>query len=102
MRTSGTSKETQQGKHDIHARFKAWKDSEWVKNEFFDAMKRKENNGIYVEQMYGSDTTSYRNYVLKMWRELINSKAILTEYLKYPAKLFVKVGDITYRKCCYW
>ena len=46
--------------------------------------------------MYGSDTTSRRNYALKIRRELINSKAILTGYLKYPAKLFVKkVGDIT-------
>ena len=62
----GRPKKFNKGKREIYARFRSWKDSEWIKNEFFDAMKRKENSGVYVEQMYGSETASRRNHALKI------------------------------------
>ena len=56
------------------------------------------NSGIYIDQKYGPDTSFRRTQAFNKRRELKESQTIVSGYVKYPAKLFVKYrkGDAKY------
>ena len=74
----------------VHARLFNWNDAQWIINTSF---KNRKNSTIpiYVEQRYGPDTTYRRQEALKFRKELKERKEIVGGYLKYPAKLYVKL-----------
>ena len=78
------------GKRNIFAAFHDWNDSEFVKEAFRTAASKNKNNGIYVDQKYGSDTTWRRNQALIRRKELKAAKTITNGYVSFPAKLMVK------------
>ena len=72
-------------------------DKEWMLTRYLEAMKAKQTHGVFVDQMYGYETSYRRNQALKVRKELMEKKRIGKGYAKYPAKLFVmKVGDNKY------
>ena len=74
----------------IYACFYDWNDSEFIKDKFRQAAIKKCNNGIFVEQKYGEDTTWRRNQALLTRKKLLADKVIVAGYVDYPAKLMVK------------
>ena len=86
----GRPRQYNKGKRDIYVRFKFWKDSEYVKDCFYESFRDKNNNGIFVEQMYGYETTKRRDHALMTRKKLKVSKQITSGYLKFPAKRYVK------------
>ena len=52
--------------------------------------KNGRKTGIYVDQMYGPDTTYRRNVALKKQKDMLESKVIEQGFVHHPAKLMVK------------
>ena len=71
----------------IHCRFYDWNDSEFVKQQ---AIKNGRGHNIFIEQRYGPDTTYRQNLAKAERKKLKADKVIVSGYVKYPAKLFVK------------
>ena len=86
----GRPRQYNNDKRDIYVRFKFWKDSEYVKDRFLESFRDKKNNGIFVEQMYGYETTKRREQALMTRKQLKVRKEITSGYLKFPAKLYVR------------
>ena len=78
------------GPRHIYAKFHSWKDSERIKTEFGNIVKQHPKIGIRVEQMFSEKLTKRRNVALVKRKELLEGKAIVSGYLKYPAVLMVK------------
>ena len=74
----------------IYACFYDWNDSEFIKDRFHKAVMKNTNNGVYVEQKYGEDTTWRRNQALLARKKLLSAKTIAGGYVAFPAKLMVK------------
>ena len=75
------------GKRDIFALFYDWNKAQEVLSEF---RKNGRKVGIYVDQMYGPDTTYRRNAALKKRKEMLADKTIEQGFVDHPAKLMVK------------
>ena len=75
---------------DIIASFISDKDKEWVKGAFIKKARKKENEGIYCEPFFGPETQFRRNAAKKLRRELLDEGKIVSGYVDFPAKLFVK------------
>lgn len=51
------------------------------------------DSNIFVDRMYGPDTTYRQKLAIKKRQALKNSKTIISGYVDFPAKLFVKYGQ---------
>ena len=76
------------GVRDVHAVFFDWNDSQRVLKGFRINGK---DSGIFVDQLYGKNTTYRRNLALKYRRELIDQGEIEQSFVAYPAKLLIKL-----------
>ena len=75
------------GKRDIFALFYDWNEAQEVLDGF---RKHGRGSDVYIDQMYGPNTTFRRNLALKKRRELLKSKDIEQGFVDFPAKLLVK------------
>ena len=75
------------GKRNIYIAFYDWNVSSEVLDNF---RKHGRKTGIFVDQMYGPDTTYRRNEALKYRKDLFDRKAIAHGFVDHPAKLMVK------------
>ena len=89
----GRSNRYNEGPRPIYAAIFHWKDAEWVKEEFLEKNKRSRAFPYIVEQMYGPLTSRRRNQALKTRMELKNEGTIVSGFIQYPAKLFVKYNN---------
>ena len=79
----------------IIVNFSDWGFSEDIKSAFVKASK--DENRIYVSQMYSPVITSRRNDAMKKRRKLKNKDKDIQGYVKYPATLMIKKpGDPKY------
>ena len=74
----------------IIVRFSNWDFSEDIKSAFIKALK--DENRIYVSQMYSPAITFCQNDAMKKRHELWNKDKNIQTYVKYPAT-FKKPGD---------
>ena len=87
-------KKSKEGPRPIYAAIDDWRHSEKIKAIFFD---KKNDTGIYCDQMYGPRTTWRRSQALKTRKELKANNVIRNGYVAYPAKLMIKKnGDDRY------
>ena len=77
----------------IFACFHNWKDSNNILNEFSALSRKKKSNGVFVDQKYGDKTTALRNKALKERKMLKDDGKIISGFVSYPAKLFVKYNQ---------
>ena len=83
------------GKRHIYIAFYDWNVSSEVLDNF---RKHGRNTGIFVDQMYGPDTTYRRNEALIHRKNLLGTESIAHGFVDYPAKLMVKKeGEKGYR-----
>ena len=81
------------GSH-VYAAILDWRDTEIIREHFSTKPK---NMNIFVDQMYGPRTTWRRNQALMMRKTLKSKGEIVSGYVAFPAKLFVKkAGNTTY------
>ena len=86
---------SKRGNRPIFAAIDDWRHSELVKKVFLD---KKNETGIYCEQMYGPMTTWRRNLALAKRKELKANGSIMKGYVAFPAKLMVqRAGEDIYR-----
>ena len=52
--------------------------------------KNGRTSGIFIDRMYGPDTSYRRNLLLERRRDLKKNKTIAQGYIDYPGKLYVK------------
>ena len=76
-----------QGKRDIFALFYDWNHAQDILDGFH---KHGRGTGVYIDQMYGPNTTFRRNIALKKRRDLLKTKDIEQGFVDFPAKLLVK------------
>ena len=69
----------------IQAQFYDWNDCQTILR-----MMRKAKSNIFVEQMYGPDTTYRQNQALAVRKDLKAAGTIKSGFVRYPARLFVK------------
>ena len=86
-RSGSTDNEKKKGHRDVHAVFFDWNDCQKVLKGFRINGK---NSGIFIDQLYGKNTTYRRNLALKYRRELIDQGEIEQSFVAYPAKLLIK------------
>ena len=69
----------------IQAKFYNWNDCQTILQ-----LMRKAKSNIFVDQMYGPDTTYRQNQALALRKELKAAGTIKSGFVRYPARLFVK------------
>ena len=74
----------------IHAQFYDWNDCERILKL---ARANSKKSKIYIDQRYGPDTTWRRNQALLKRKELLETGAIYSGFVQYPARLLVKLDD---------
>ena len=83
------------GKRNIYILFYDWNISSEVLDNF---RKHGKSTGIFIDQMYGPDTSYRRNQAIKYRKTLFEQEKIAHGFVDYPAKLMVKVnGQKGYR-----
>ena len=75
------------GKRDIFALCNDWRVAQDILDNFH---KNGRKSGLYVDQMYGPDTSFRRNLALQRRKELLGMKEIAHGYVDYPARLMVR------------
>ena len=91
--TSSKTKARSSTPKPIFACFHSWKDSNNILNEFSALSRKKKSNGVFVDQKYGEKTTTLRNEALKERKSLKDEGKIVSGFVSYPAKLFVKYNQ---------
>ncbi len=86
------------GPRPIFAAFMDWRDSELVK----DSYRKNTNNNVFAEQKVGPRTTARRNMALKLRRELLDEKRIISAYVAFPARLMTKDSSARGAKYTLW
>ena len=77
-------------KRKIYARAFDWNMTEKIKRDLRQANINDKSLNLYCDQMYGPRTTFRRNLALERRRNLKKDKKIVSGFVGYPAKLFVK------------
>ena len=73
---------------DIYVAITDWREAEKIKDFF--KFRKNAGDGIFCDQKYGPLTSWRRNEALKLRKDLKDEGKIVSGYVKYPAKLFVK------------
>ena len=75
------------GKRDVFAVFYDWNQAQEVLWKF---RKNGRNSGIFIDQLFGKNTTYRRDLALQYRKELKDNGDIAKGFVAYPAKLLVK------------